>query len=435
MPAPSLPDHCSPTSLFLTSISSTFHTCVPTPLAFLSITLGILSIASWLFAQVPQIFKNYTLKSASGLSIYFLAEWLLGDLANLLGALFTKQAAWQVVVAAYYVTMDICLVCQFVWYSNFKPWREKPLTDINDSFDDGGDGPAREVLVGVSQSDDGFRKLDSTRRSSDARGRSDTKHHSQPKASSNNPFHSLNFSWSLKEKGTPNSSHRTIRRLQQSPSPAPSPHTLLLLSFLFTVLANASPLTTLSEHHGLEPQSENAVEISGRVLSWMSTLLYLGSRLPQIYKNLIRRSTSGLSPTLFIAAFFGNFFYSTSMLANPLAWGSYPPYGLHGWVGPEGNNRFIWIKLAIPFFLGAAGVLMMDAIVGVQFLIFGEGEDSQKVVVVKDERGRSHWRKVTGWMRGWIPSPSPNRTEDEIRPLLENELENETPSSNRYGLA
>lgn len=435
MAAPSLPEHCFPTSLFLTSISSTFHTCVPTPLAFLSTTLGILSIVSWLFAQVPQIFKNYTLKSASGLSIYFLAEWLLGDLANLLGALFTKQAAWQAVVAAYYVTMDICLVCQYVWYSHYKPWREKTLTDIDESFEEGGDGPAREVLVGVSQSDNGFRTLDSTRRSSNRRCHPDTKHRSQPKAGSNNPSRSLEFSWSSKEKGTPNSSHRTIRRLQQTPSPAPSPHTLLLVSFIFAVLANASPLTTLSEHHRLKPPSANAVEIAGRILSWMSTLLYLGSRLPQIYKNLIRRSTSGLSPTLFIAAFFGNFFYSSSMLTNPLAWGSYPPYGLHGWVGLEGSNRLTWIKLAIPFFLGAAGVLVMDAIVGVQFLIFGEREDAQKVVVVRDERGRSHWRKVTGWMRGWIPSPSPNRTEDEIRPLIENETENESPLSNRYGSA
>ena len=62
----------------------------------------------------------------------------------------------------------------------------------------------------------------------------------------------------------------------------------------------------------------------------------------------------------------------------------------------------------------------MDATVGVQFLVFGDGE---KIVRVKDRKGRSRWRRVSGWMRGWVPSPSPDRrlqevTEDESRPLV-----------------
>lgn len=62
------------------------------------------------------------------------------------------------------------------------------------------------------------------------------------------------------------------------------------------------------------------------------------------------------------------------------------------------------MSLAAPFWLGAAGVLALDAAMGAQFLAFGERE---AVVRVKDERGRSHWRKVSGWMRGWVPSVNP----------------------------
>ena len=57
----------------------------------------------------------------------------------------------------------------------------------------------------------------------------------------------------------------------------------------------------------------------------------------------------------------------------------------------------------MPFFLGAAGVLGLDASVGVQFLLYGERE--AKVIVVEEERGQiGRWRRVSGWMRGWAPS-------------------------------
>ncbi|KAL8716623.1 MAG: hypothetical protein Q9225_006068 [Loekoesia sp. 1 TL-2023] len=431
MSSPNVPKHCEPTSSFLVGLSSTLHTCVPTPLALVSTALGILSIVSWLFAQLPQILKNYKLKSASGLSIYFIAEWLLGDLTNLLGALLTRQAAWQVVVAAYYVTVDVCLVTQVFWYLHYKPWREKRLIEEDLRYNDRGDGPPGKVLMGISPS----RTVNSTTSKTKMDRQTDDKEvefPTKPKNMSNDLYRNLNFSWSPKEKATPSSSYRSIRRPQNSPSLGVSPNTLLIVSLAFAVLAKASPLQALSQVHTASSKQPDSLETAGRVLSWMSTLLYLGSRLPQILKNHRRRSTSGLSPGLFIAAFFGNLFYSTSLLTNPLAWSNSPPYGLHGWAGPEGSDRIMWIALAIPFFLGAAGVLMMDAIIGIQFLIFGEGEAAPKVVVVRDERGRGHWRKVHGWMRGWVPSPAPRRSHEDERPLLRRA---QSTNQHRYGSA
>lgn len=66
----------------------------------------------------------------------------------------------------------------------------------------------------------------------------------------------------------------------------------------------------------------------------------------------------------------------------------------------------------------------MDAAVGLQFLRFGE---EKKVVIVTDERGRSRWRRVSGWMRGWVPSPSPERkeVEEDERPLLQRGISDE----------
>ena len=416
-----LPSHCTPTERWLLIFSSAFHVCVPTNLAFISTALGICSIISWLFAQLPQIYKNHKLKSASGLSIFFLAEWLLGDLTNLLGALFTDQAAWQVIIAAYYVTVDVCLLLQYVWYAHAKPWRKARLVDYGPD-QDAHNGSSAAVLEGVSPATGSTPSADAQTKSK----KEEPPLSLSPSSSKGaEPLQAVNLSQSSNEKRNVHHSQRTI--LYHQPSLLPSPRILVLITLICVALTSATPYHshTMSVTPNVDrSQRASSAEFVGRIFSWTSTALYLLSRLPQIYKNSLRRSTSGLSPTLFIAAFFGNLFYSTSILTNPLAWDSYPPYGLHGWVGPEGSNRGTWVGLAAPFWLGAAGVLLMDAIIGLQFLYYGEGPEVVEVLLEQDSRGRSHWKRVTGWMRGWIPSPSPSgRIEveedgEEGRPLI-----------------
>ena len=167
----------------------------------------------------------------------------------------------------------------------------------------------------------------------------------------------------------------------------------------------AAPVPFPSGHyqHGIHLfRVETPLEIAGTVLAWFSTFLYLGPRIHQLYKNWQRQSTAGLSPLLFFAAFCGNFFYSASLLTNPNAWGDYGPHGHFGWADAEGSQRWAWVARAAPFFLGAAGVLSMDALMGVQFTMYEERED--RIVKVRDSHGYSHWERVNGWMRGWIPN-------------------------------
>lgn len=408
-----LPEHCTPTSQYLLHFSSAFRSCVPTSLAFISTALGIFSIISWLFAQMPQIYKNYQLQSASGLSIYFLGVWLLGDLSNLLGAILTGQAGWQIVVAGYYVFVDVLLDFQYFWYTYGKSHGKRRLAGYGSGSERPNNG-SEEIPV-VLSSPDGS----STGTTHVENAKADTKALRTPAGPQDSQDQPRDISTSFSnEKETLGSSSRTIK-LQGTPSPSSSPRTLLLVSMLCVALTNASPLYLPMKD---EPAATSSSEVIGRISSWCSTVLYLGSRLPQIYKNSSRRSTDGLSPALFLAAFFGNLFYSTSVMTNPLAWNSYPPYGLHGWVGPEGSDMNTWRSLAAPFWLGAAGVLVLDATIGVQFLKFGEG-DVKKSVLVLGRKGRSRWRRVSGWMRGWVPSPSPSMTgavdEDDARLLLD----------------
>lgn len=58
----------------LVGIFPYFHWCFPTPLALISVAMGICSIFCWLAAQIPQIRKNYGLQDTGGLSIYFFVQ-------------------------------------------------------------------------------------------------------------------------------------------------------------------------------------------------------------------------------------------------------------------------------------------------------------------------------------------------------------------------
>jgi solute carrier family 66 (lysosomal lysine-arginine transporter), member 1 len=359
----------------------------------------MLSIVSWLFAQLPQIYRNHQIQSTAGLSIFFLVEWCLGDATNLLGALFTNQAGWQVVVAGYYVFVDVCLVWQYFWYTYIKPSRDGPISNSSNSSDCG-DADC-DSINGLSPINSLFRDGQLTSLKTENPDAKD------PETCL--PVGAPRLTEIAYEKAAPRpvSAHLSASSTS-SWMPSPSPRTLLYISTSCALLsrADAAPtpaasLTALSIHAFTATESTTAT--AGRILSWLSTLLYLGSRLPQLYHNFTRKSTAGLSPLLFIAAFCGNFFYSTSLLTNPNAWNDFSPYGGHGWAGPEGSDRWEWLGRAAPFWLGAAGVLMMDGSMGVQFLMYGDSGE-EKIVKVRDGMGRSHWERVSGWMRGWVPS-------------------------------
>ncbi|KAI9367131.1 PQ loop repeat-domain-containing protein [Aspergillus egyptiacus] len=388
--APALPQHCEPASPFLATVSSYLHMCLPTPLALLSSTLGTLSIVSWLFAQLPQIYKNFQLQSTSGLSIFFLIIWCLGDLGNLLGSLLTRQAGWQVIIAGYYVFVDVTLVFQFFWYTHYKGRRQNAY----DTFSRDDDIEPSIVFEGVSFSDsipEGVRspavalKSDPTD-DTDIKGKTIDTGNSPARSYANEKL---------------SSSRRSIARSGSSFGVGnTATRTVLLASMLCAVVANAAPTEA-----DPAPSSDLPLEFIGSIFSWMSTVLYLGSRPPQLYKNYRRKSTSGLSPLLFMAAFCGNFFYSSSLLTNPNAWYDFPPYGGGGWADADGNSRIEWVGRAVPFFLGAFGVLFLDGFMGVQFLMYGSVDDESVIEIEDPKRGRSHWTRVRGWMRGWIPSP------------------------------
>jgi hypothetical protein len=354
---------------------------------------------------------------------------------NLLGCLFTGQASWQIIIASYYVFVDCCLCAQWVWYELLHHGR--PLRPIWGRWrsENGSPGKGTSGMHQVTNAKTSDHPKTPSNNTKDVSPGSS----GEPRSDPVNTFRIPNFarspapdSW-LSSPQAGSSPNPQVRRVAASSSPMPSPKTVLYISLIFAVLSHSSIATpvspfapspyharTIAVHVATSDASPTATDIAGKVFSWMSTFLYLGSRLPQLYMNQIRRSTAGLSPTLFAAAFFGNLFYSTSLLTNPCAWFDYAPGQGHGWVDSSGSDRENWVLRATPFFLGAAGVLLMDAAVGLQFVYFGDNEprgrslnnapDDEVIITIDDhgklKRRHLHWRRVSGWMRGWAPAVS-----------------------------
>ncbi|KAF8895317.1 PQ loop repeat-domain-containing protein [Infundibulicybe gibba] len=95
----------------------------------LSSILGWMSISCWVVVYSPQIYENYSRQSGEGLSIRFVIVWLLGDLCNLVGAVWGGLLPTVILLALYYSTCDIILLCQIFYYR----WkRGKQNTSDND---------------------------------------------------------------------------------------------------------------------------------------------------------------------------------------------------------------------------------------------------------------------------------------------------------------
>lgn len=99
--------------------------CVTTPTQLAGLFFGLFSILCWVFAQAPQLYKNYKQKDAGSLSIIFLAEWLTGDITNLVGCILTKQVATQLYTAIYFCVIDTLMVVQWIYYDKIAKTAKK----------------------------------------------------------------------------------------------------------------------------------------------------------------------------------------------------------------------------------------------------------------------------------------------------------------------
>lgn len=292
---------------------------------------GYLSVLSWLGAQLPQCYKNHKLKTIEGLSVEFILTWLIGDLLNVVGCIFTHQLRFQLILSIWFVLVDFVLTGQYFQYRDL-------------------------------QEDD--------------RGRSTTRMitHRQTVSLSINRVSNRNGSVHppVTVKRSRRSQTHSARRLGSNRS-----RTLASLVMLgLTLGVGAAPtISTPSISAHLSISNDLAVVI-GKLSSWACVTFYLSSRMPQIYYNYQRKSIEGLSVFLFLFALLGNSFYTLSILTSPRLHQSHPEamkYLLESlpWVLPFSKN----IPSLTPphsFLIGSVGTIIFDIIILLQVAMYKE---------------------------------------------------------------
>ncbi|EIM86055.1 PQ-loop-domain-containing protein [Stereum hirsutum FP-91666 SS1] len=222
----------------------------------LSSVLGWISIACWAVVYSPQILENYHLKSGEGLSVYFVLIWLAGDISNLAGSILANLLPTVIILAAYYSTCDIILLFQIYYYRRTNKKTRLPS------------GATAETDVAE---DTPLLTAESAARST-----------------------ITTTTTSLKRK-------------------------ILQYSAAITFICAAGVVAwAISEKmdDGSEPSDRKEVlEWKSQLLGWLSAILFLGARVPQIRKNFTTKC-EGLSPGLFTFSIMGNVTYGLSIIVT-----------------------------------------------------------------------------------------------------------------------
>lgn len=77
---------------------------------------------------------------------------------------------------------------------------------------------------------------------------------------------------------------------------------VLIIASCYGYMMTATRIETVGD--------EKEIQLMPQVLGWLSAVLYVGSRVPQLIKNWRQQSTDGLSSGMFVCAVFGNLFFS-----------------------------------------------------------------------------------------------------------------------------
>jgi uncharacterized protein with PQ loop repeat len=274
---------------------------------------GSTSLACWVVLLLPQLIEQWRLKSADGISIGFLSIWLLGDITNLLGALWAQLQPGVIFLAIWYCIADSLIFFSYFYYKRLAQRRRE-----------------KKALRRASR--------ESARRQSE-----------DPQA----PLLDRRNSARRHSHGY---SHRrdSISSFLAPEANKTNVWTQFVLPILFVLATGALGYFVTgdgsSDQPDTGPQPDKPMELGPQVLGYISASLYLGARIPQILQNHRRKSVEGLSLLFFIFSLLGNITYAAQILIQRSDWP--------------------WIVLNFSWLLGSLGTIVEDAFIFFQFYLY-----------------------------------------------------------------
>lgn len=90
---------------------------------------------------MPQLVENYKQGSAEGISLLFLCVWFIGDIANLIGAVWAGLVPTVIALAIYFCFADSILISQCVYYNVVNSRRKRKASEQSTDTEDSAETP------------------------------------------------------------------------------------------------------------------------------------------------------------------------------------------------------------------------------------------------------------------------------------------------------
>lgn len=262
--------------------------------------MGSTSLACWIVLLMPQLIEQWRLESAEGIAIGFISIWFLGDIFNLVGSIWAGLLPEVIFIAIWFCIADFLMISSYVYYT----YLHKPKAKSSPH----------------------------QRQSS---------RHSAGSAGETRPL--------MERRRT--SSALTNIALE------PNYHgvfTKYILPVLFVVACGVLGFFISSNNddagNGDDTGSQDSISLGPQIVGYMSAILYLGARIPQIIQNYHRKSVHGLSLLFFLFSTLGNLTYAGQILCY--------------------RNDWNYIVLNLSWLLGSLGTIFEDCIIFLQFYIY-----------------------------------------------------------------
>lgn len=266
---------------------------------------------------MPQLIEQWRLKSADGVSIGFISIWFLGDVFNLIGALWAGLLPEVIFLAVWFCIADAMMIFSYFYYTHMYPKHHKVHHHGHEHHHHHHD-----------------------HENSQAQGHGEDHHH--------------------------HAEHEPLLRRRRSSTLTdiaiePECHSIFIryvLPIFFVLGAGCLGYFLSDSKDPTEPDTN--IEMGPQIVGYLSAILYLGARIPQIIRNHQRKSVEGLSLLFFLFSTLGNLTYASQILFY------------------RSDSQYIVLNLS--WLLGSLGTIFEDSFIFLQFYMYKDNFDKNEGV-------------------------------------------------------
>ena len=246
------------------------------------------------------------------MSVLFILVWFAGDATNLIGALWADLVPTVIALAAYFCFSDVALLSQCVYYNIKNARKARALSIATENTEATEDAP----LLSRRDSNQSIGLPGSHRRRQSSVASRRTANEDEGGPAQGNALTKI-----AEEDALNNDRSAKMEWVKNVVS-------ILLICLAGSVgwvvcwklgVWKPSPVPGQEsgggKHDGMEVKEP--VPVGAEIFGYLSAVLYLGARIPQIIKNWRDQSCEGLSLLFFLLSLLGNLTYGASVSIHP----------------------------------------------------------------------------------------------------------------------